>query len=359
MDELKLKSLLISGERTMKEVMHKLDETAEKILFVVDENDKLLGTVTDGDIRRGLINGSRFDESIERIMHRDFTSITLDQPDLKENIKKLMIENKFEQIPVLDHTGIIRDVVLWTDILGDKNIPKKYERKTNQVVVMAGGKGARLDPFTKILPKPLIPIGDKTVIELIMEQFYKYGFYKFIYTLNYKKEYLKLYFKENKFPYSIEWVEEPDFLGTAGSLTLLQDKLNDTFFVINCDSLLDSDYEKILRWHKEHDAVMTIVGCHNEIKIPFGVLELSNGSLNRISEKPIHDVIINTGIYIMEPHALSYIPKGRTVDMNEIIEIISKTEKVSVYPISAGWFDIGQWEEYKKNLGKLGTLEDV
>ncbi len=353
MDRTKLKSLLVSSNQTIKRAMQKLDETAEKILFVVDENDKLLGTVTDGDIRRGLINGSRFDDSLEKVMHKDFTAVTLDQPDLKENIKRLIAENKFEQIPVLDHMGIIRDVVLWTDILGYKETVKTQEIKPNQVVIMAGGKGTRLDPFTKILPKPLIPIGNKTVIELIMDRFCKYGFRNFIYTLNYKKEYLKLYLKENKFPYSIEWVEEPDFLGTAGSLTLLQDKLKDTFFVVNCDSLLDSDFEKILKWHKENDAAMTIIGCHNEVKIPFGVLELLNGSLNRILEKPVHDMIINTGIYVMEPRAVSCIPKGRAVDMNEVIDLISKKEKVSVYPISAGWFDIGQWEEYKKSLEKL------
>jgi len=352
----KLKSLLIFPGTTIKQAMQKLDQTAEKILFVVDDNDRLLGTVTDGDIRRGLINGSRFDENIEKILHKDFTAVTLDQLDLKENIKRLMVEKKFEQIPVLDHMGIVRDVVLWTDILGDKEKSKTHEIKSNQVVIMAGGKGTRLDPFTKILPKPLIPIGDKTIIELIMERFYKCGFHNFVYTLNYKKEYVKLYLKENNFPYSIEWVEEPDFLGTAGSLTLLHDKLKDTFFVVNCDSLLDWDFEEILKWHKENNAAMTIIGCHNEVKIPFGVLELSNGNLNSISEKPVHDMIINTGIYVMEPRVVSLIPKGRAVDMNEAIDLIRERERVSVYPISTGWFDLGQWEEYQKSIKKLGVF---
>lgn len=359
MNREKLNSILISPSMTIKNAMKRLDETAEKILFVVDEKKKLLGTVTDGDIRRGLINGSRFDESVEGVMHKDFTAVTVNQPDLKENAKRLMVKNRFEQIPMLDETGIIRDVLLWTDILGDNDKLKTYEIKHNQVVIMAGGKGTRLDPFTRILPKPLIPVGDKTVIELIMETFSKYGFCNFIYTLNYKKEYIKLYLQENEFPYSIEWVEEPDFLGTAGSLTLLPDILKDTFFVANCDSLLDADFEKILKWHKENAATMTIVGCHNEVKIPFGVLELSNGSLERIMEKPTHDVIINTGIYVMEPHVISYIPKGKAVDMNEVIDLVCKKEKVSVYPISTGWFDIGQWEEYKRSIEELGTFKDI
>lgn len=188
-----------------------------------------------------------------------------------------------------------------------------------------------------------------------MERFNFYGFYKFVYTLNYKKEYIKIYLRENRFPYEIDWVEEPDYLGTAGSLSMLIDKLTDTFFVVNCDSLLDYDYEKLLKWHKENQSAITIIGCHNEIKIPFGVLELSNGNLLKIQEKPTHDVIINTGFYIMEPKVLPYIPQGRQVDMNEVIDLVSSKEKVTVYPISSGWFDIGQWEEYKKNIELLSV----
>ena len=359
MDKVKLKTLLISIDTTVKEAMQKLDETAEKILFVVDNEKRLLGTLTDGDIRRGIINNIGFQDSIKGVIEREFTAIKRGIPEMEEYAKRIMVERKIEQIPILDENNIIVDVVLWTDILGDKEKLKTHEMKSNQVVIMAGGKGTRLDPFTKILPKPLIPIGNKTVIELIMERFYKHGFRNFIYTLNYKKEYLKLYLKENNFPYSIEWVEEPDFLGTAGSLTLLQDKLKDTFFVVNCDSLLDSDFEEILKWHKENDAAMTIVGCHNEVKIHFGVLELSNGRLERILEKPVHDVIINTGIYVMEPHVISCIPKGRAVNMNEVIDLINEKEKVSVYPISTGWFDIGQWEEYQKSVEKLGGRENI
>jgi dTDP-glucose pyrophosphorylase len=359
MDKAKIKSLLIYENATIKQAMQKLNETAEKILFVVDEKTRLLGTVTDGDIRRGIINNAGFQDGIEGVIQREFTAIKQGIPEITEYAKQMMVKRKIEQLPVLDENNVIVDVMLWTDFLGGEVHLKTPTLKQNYVVIMAGGKGMRLDPFTKILPKPLIPIGNKTVIELIMERFYKYGFHNFVYTLNYKKDYLKLYLKENNFPYSIEWVEEPDFLGTAGSLTLLQDKLKDTFFVVNCDSLLDSDFEEILKWHKENNAAMTIIGCHNEVKIPFGVLELSNGRLERILEKPVHDVIINTGIYVMEPHVISCIPKDRKVDMNEVIDLISEKEKVSVYPISTGWFDIGQWDEYRKSLKLLSDSEYV
>lgn len=358
MDKTKLKSLLIAPDMTIKQAMKHLNDAGKKILFVVDKNEKLLGTLTDGDIRRGIIKGYGFNDQIDKLMKKEYFSISSSVKNRKEYVKKLMIEYKIEQIPILDTKDTIVDVVMWTDILEEKKQSEKTRHMSNHVVIMAGGKGTRLDPFTKIFPKPLVPVGDKPVIEIIMERFFQYGFHKFIYTLNYKKEYLKLFLKENNFPYDIDWVEEDDFLGTAGSLVLLKNKIKETFFVVNCDSILDVNFQEILDWHREHEATMTIIGCHNEVKIPFGVLHLSNGRLEKILEKPVHDVVINTGVYIMEPHLISYISEGSRMDMNKLIDIVAKKEKISVFPIYGGWFDIGQWDEYKKSIGKLGCLEN-
>jgi len=354
MDKVKLKTLLIPSDTTLKESMQKLNDTAEQILFVTDEDNKLLGTVTDGDIRRGLINGLKFSDKAEKVMSRWFISFFNDESGKKVKARKMMIKEEVERIPVLDKRGHIIDVILWTDVFGQKESVKQRQFFTNNVVIMAGGKGNRLDPFTKVLPKPLIPIGERPIIEIIMEKLYKCGFHNFIYTLNYKKEYIKLFLKENNFPYSIDWVEEEDYLGTAGSLSLINEKIKDTFFVVNCDSLLDVDYEDVLKWHKEHNASVTIIGCHNEIKIPFGVLEMSDGALKKILEKPAHDVIINTGVYVMEPHIISYIQEGTQIDMNELIDLVADKEKITVYPITDGWFDMGQWEGYKRNVEELG-----
>lgn len=357
MDRKKLRSLLILPETTVRQVIQKLNETQERILFVVDDGEKLIGTVNDGDIRRGIVKDVGFNDRVEQIMHREFLSVRAGT-DL-ERIRALMIETKIQQIPMLDNDGIIIDVFPWTDVLEGKHYAVPKTRHPQQVVIMAGGKGTRLDPFTKILPKPLIPIGNKPVIELIMEKFYHYGFQRFIYTLNYKKEYIKLFLRENQFPYSIDWVEEENFLGTAGSLALLKDKITDTFFVINCDSIMDINFEDIMEWHREQKAAVTIIGCHNEFKIPFGVLEISNGVLKKIVEKPVHDVIINTGVYVMEPRVLSTIPTGRSVDMNDVLDILAAREKVIVYPIYGGWFDIGQWEEYQRNVKALQGQDHV
>lgn len=358
MDKQKLKSLIIPPDATIKFAMQKLNETAEKILFVVDEKERLLGTITDGDIRTGLINGVDFSGLLESVMHREFISIRQGMPGMPEQARRLMIENKIEQVPVLDDYGTVVDVFLWTDILGEKAQTQPPALFDNQVVIMAGGKGTRLDPFTQILPKPLIPVGNKAIIEIIMEKFYFSGFHRFLYTLNYKKEYIKLFLKENPLPYDIDWVDEDEFLGTAGGLSLLRSRINDTFFVTNCDSLMDVDFSDVLKWHKNHKAMMTVIGCHNEIRIPFGVIQFSNGKLEKIMEKPVHDVIINTGVYVIEPAVLELIPQEEHMDMNELIDKVAQTEKVTVYPIYKGWLDIGQWEEYKKSLEKMGDIKE-
>jgi dTDP-glucose pyrophosphorylase len=353
MDKEKIKALCVSPAITLKEAMQKLNDTAEKILFAVNEHQHLEGTLTDGDIRRGLIKGLKFSDEVEKVIRRQYSYIADSEPDREARAQRVMLQKKIEQIPVLNGEKAIVDVILWTELFGRKGQIAPKPAYTNPVVIMAGGKGTRLDPFTKILPKPLIPIGEKPIIEIIMEKFYNKGFENFILTLNYKKEYIKMFVRENDFPYAIDWVEENDFGGTAGSLALLAEKITETFIVSNCDIILDADYANILQWHREHHNLITLVGCHKEIKVPYGILELDNGILKSFVEKPHYDVIINTGVYVMEPDVISFIPKAGHMDMNLLIEAIAQKGKVSVYPVGSGWFDIGQWEEYTKTLKNI------
>jgi dTDP-glucose pyrophosphorylase len=347
----KLNSLLIPVYTTVKQAMQKLDETAEKILFVVDDKKRLLATLTDGDIRRAIIRGSGFTDSIDTVMNQKYVFLRWKPTPLVEEAKELMVVKEIEQLPILDEEGAIVDVILWTDVLDRKPLMTPVQSYMNYVVIMAGGKGTRMDPFTRIFPKPLIPIEEKPIIEVIMDRFYKSGFQKFILTLNYKKEYIKIFLRESNMPYSVEWVEEPVFMGTAGSLSLLRDKLQETFIVANCDSLLDINVGEVLDWHKKQNAAMTVIGCYNEVKIHFGVLELGDGKLKRILEKPTHDVIINTGIYVMEPNVINYIDNGKEENMDRLIgKLIEADEKVTVYPIHSGWLDIGRWDQYKQAL---------
>lgn len=352
----KLQTLLITTHTSIKQAMVKLNETADQILFVVDDKKVVLGTVTDGDIRRGLTNGLMFSEPVEKVMTSRFSFIAYEAINKNEEAKKVMIEREIEQIPVIDNNGCIADVILWTDVFGQKTDRNKRRALPNAVVIMAGGKGTRLDPFTKILPKPLIPIGDKPIIEILMDRFYEYGFSNFIVTLNYKKEYIKMFIKENNFPYEISCVEEGDYTGTAGSLALLADKITDTFLVSNCDIIVNADYSDVLDWHKKEKNLITLIGCHKEVKIPYGTLEMQNGTLKSFTEKPSLDVLINTGIYVLEPEVIKYVPEQGFMDMNTLIDSVSRKGKVSVYPIHEGWLDIGQWDEYRKSIKELGHL---
>ena len=353
MEKAKIESLLISENSTIKQAMQNLNESAQKILFVTDEHQRLLGTITDGDIRRAIIEGAGFTEKIESIMNTNYSYIRWKRTSILEEAKELMVDKLVEQLPILNENNVLVDVILWRDVLDIKPQSAKLPMRlhNNYVVIMAGGKGTRMDPFTRIFPKPLIPIGKKTIIEMIMDRFNKCGFQKFILTLNYKKEFIKLFFHESNLPYTVEWVEEPHFMGTAGSLSMLKEKLQETFIVANCDSLLDFDINEALDWHKTQGAAMTVIGCHNEVKINFGVLEFKNGKLKRILEKPTYDSIINTGIYLIEPKVISYIEENKEIDMDILIgKAIQNNENVIVYPINSGWIDFGRWDQYKQAL---------
>jgi len=357
MNKEKVEQLCLSPLATIKEAIHRLNQTAEKIIFVTDTDKRLLGTITDGDIRRALLKDAPFYQAVTTVMCSQYTLLRAGSTDLLAQAEKLMKVYHLSHIPVLDDEDHICDVVTWHDFLGINlavETPKQWYDTV--VVIMAGGRGSRLDAFTRVLPKPLIPIGDKPIVELIMERFYQSGFHRFLYTLNYKKEYLKLFFKERLFPYEIDWVEEEEFLGTAGSIALLADKLQETFFVVNCDTLLTIDYAEVLNWHWQQEHTLTVIGSHSEVHIPFGVLELSEGKLSRIREKPTHDVIINTGIYVMEPRVLPLIPRGQLHDMDVFLTKLIEIEKeaIGVYPVyGRDWHDIGQWDGYRKTVEQI------
>jgi len=364
MDKLKLKTLQIPADTSIKQAMQKLNDTATKILFVMGENSMLLGTVTDGDIRRGIIRGISLSSSVQEIMSRKFISISADSAHMHKRAREFMHKYLIEHIPVVDSKGIVRDVISWTDCL-DSGASHQAETQGplhTPVIIMAGGKGTRLDPFTKILPKPLIPIGNKPIIEHIMDRFHRNGFNKFIVILNYKKDMIKMYFSENSLPYDISFVEEGDYLGTAGGLSLLKNRFNETFIVTNCDTILEGDYADFFNWHRKMQNVMTIVGSHKEITVPYGVLSMNDGSLNGIDEKPKIDLFVNTGTYVFEPQILQSITEKEHLDMDKLIGKIREKhqDKVGVYPHWGGWFDIGQWDEYRRSLEHIqGQTDDL
>ncbi|MEQ9363541.1 MAG: sugar phosphate nucleotidyltransferase [Leptospirales bacterium] len=333
---------LIAPERTIKDGIVLLNDSAMKILLVVDDQNRLLGTVTDGDIRRGILKEVALSRKIEEIMFKEPRALPVRE---KERALAYMKEFKVTSLPIVDETGVVRDLVMGHAYYNER----EFESRANQVFVLAGGKGTRLSPFTNILPKPLIPVGETPIVELIMRKWKSFGFNRFILSLNYKAEMIKAYFGENPENFDLDFVQEKEFLGTAGSLCLVRGKVKETLLVINCDVLLDVDFDDFFRFHKESGDAATMIGVVHQVKIPYGVIEMQNGKLKNMVEKPEHEIVVNAGIYALEPSVLESVADGEFLDMPGLLERCrQKGGKVSVYPVSTEMIDVGHWEQYER-----------
>ena len=244
---------------------------------------------------------------------------------------------------------------LYTGESGETN--RKRRNPLNvPVVINAGGKGTRLEPFTRVLPKPLIPVGDLPIIELIMQEYQSYACSDFHIIVNYKRELMKAYFADNERRYNIAWYDEEKPLGTGGGLSLLKGKLDSTFFFANCDALLTANYESMLRFHRENGNVITMICAYKNMNIPYGVVEMGpNGSIESMKEKPLVSFLTNTGIYIVEPEVIDDIGKDEAIGFPDIVEREKQMgKKVAVFPVSENdWMDMGQISELEKMRAKL------
>jgi dTDP-glucose pyrophosphorylase len=345
----KCKKILVKPDLSLKAALKQMDMSELQALVVVDEEDKILGIVTDGDMRRAIIKDLDFKTPMQDIMTKN--PIIISYKSNKDDALRLMKKHEIRHIPIIDDRNKIIDIFLWNDFL--KNGEVAYTIKNVPVIIMAGGKGKRLDPFTKILPKPLIPIDEKPVIEVIMDNFKKYGFNKFIIALNYKAEMIKMYFAENPNNYQIEYIQEKDFLGTIGALSLIKDKLDGTSIVSNCDVVIDANYDDLLNYHKQNNNQITILGVSRNINIPYGILNMKNecADFGEIIEKPDYHFIVNSGVYVLEPEVADLIPRNQPVDIPEFLVLAKKKGfRIQVYPVNCSWFDIGEWGEFKKAI---------
>lgn len=338
--------LFIAESESILHSIQKLNDTASQILLVVDESGRLKGTLTDGDIRRAIAGGKDLSSPVGKVCNVSPKTIGSRSP---EKALEVMERYSISRIPVLNVRGEPIDVMYIEDMLSERY---RVEPRPNKVVVMAGGRGSRLDPITKIVPKPLLPVGDKSMLELIMESFAACGFSEFLLSVNYKKDFIKTYLAERSdLPFSISCIEEESFLGTAGSLALMNDRLTETFFVSNCDILVDVNHISALEFHEENGYAFTMIGALKKVNVPYGVIHLRNGEFDRIEEKPDVPLIVNTGVYLLEPSCIDLIGKDEKLDMPDLIKRI-RTEggKVGVFTVHRKWIDIGQWGEYKKVL---------
>lgn len=349
-----MKNITVKPNITIRQAMKKLSQSGEKCLVIIDLNKKLLGTLSDGDLRKGILKGYEMNHSIEQIYQSNPT-VFIDGEYTDENVKRIFAQQRFDLIPVINKKGKLIKILLWDEIL--KNNKKNKKEKLNvPVVIMAGGKGTRLEPFTVVLPKPLVPINDKPIIEHIIERFINVGCLDIYLTVNYKGKILKAFFEELQPEYNVQFIYEKNPLGTAGSLQYLNGKFDKPFFVTNCDIIIKADYASLYEFHQKNNYDITLVASAKEYVIPYGTCEINDdGYLSHINEKPKYDFLINTGLYVLNPDVLSYISKDKFYHITHLIEDLkSKGKKVGVFPVDDDdWIDIGQWAEYKKAIEKF------
>jgi dTDP-glucose pyrophosphorylase len=349
-----MKNLTIKSDGSVKDALKKLSITGEKCLIVTDEESKLLGTLSDGDLRKAILSGAVLGDTIEGIYQLKPTVLVEGSYNI-EKAKKIFIKYKFDLIPIVNQNSVVVDVLIWAKVF--KNGKKEIGQTLDvPVVIMAGGRGSRLEPFTKVLPKPLVPIHDKPIIEHIIERFTELGCSDFHLTVNYKGKILKAYFDELQPNYQVQFIEELEPLGTAGSLQYLHGRFDQPFFVTNCDIIIKADYTNLYEFHHKGSYDITLVASAKEYVIPYGTCELNgDGHLSHINEKPKYDFLVNTGLYVLNPSILDLIPENKFYHITQLIEDAKKRgKKVGVFPIDDdAWIDVGQWGEYKKILEKF------
>lgn len=334
------RKILVSPDHTLLETMKIIDESSLQFAVVVDDKQCLLGTVTDGDIRRGILRGEGLDVPISSVMNAAPMSALTGKKHY--HYKQLMKRKQLKQLPITDELNRVTDVIFADEI--EVTINK------NIVVLMLGGLGARLRPLTNDIPKPMLKIGNKPILETIVDGFKQCGYTNFIFSVNYKKEVIQNYFQNGEsFSITVDYIEEDKRLGTAGALSLLKERPTEPFFVMNGDLLTQVNFEQLMQFHLEHGATATMCVREYEYQIPYGVIETNGTELVAIKEKPIHRSFVNAGIYVLNPEVLNYIPYDEYYDMPTLFEkLIEKESKVSVFPIREYWLDIGRMDDYQK-----------
>ncbi|MCI9008636.1 MAG: NTP transferase domain-containing protein [Lachnospiraceae bacterium] len=339
------KNFCIRPYISVRDAMEQIGNKNPQILFIV-EDKKLMASLTDGDIRRYLLKGGKLTDPVLNAGNREPKFATN-----KSEADALYDSYYIVAVPIINSSDELTDIYF-----GSAQYSAEKARLNIPVVINAGGKGTRLEPYTKILPKPLIPVGDLPIIEHIMQCFAEYGCDMFNIIVNYKKETMKAYFADSDQKYRINWYDEEKPLGTGGGLCYLKGKINETFFFTNCDSLLLSNYESILRFHRENHNVITMVCAYKNIQIPYGVIDMGeDGIIESIKEKPELSFLTNTGIYVVEPEVLDHIECDVSIGFPDIVEkerILDR--KVAIYPVSeSDWLDMGQLSELEKMRKRL------
>ena len=349
-----LTDLLIAPEARLQEALQQLEATERKLLFVAGADARLVGTLTDGDVRRWILAGGELDGRVQDVCNPE--PFTVSQSSDRAWLKHEMLRRRITGVPVVDDGGRIVNVVFLDTLVQDATAGPPPAAIEVPVVIMAGGKGTRLAPFTSVLPKPLIPVGDKTMIEVIVGAFREHGVDDFYLSVNYKSRIIRSYFDELEPPYSVRYLYEDEPLGTVGALHQLAGKIEGDVIVTNCDVIVRADYGDLLQHHRARGNAITLVASLKHFSIPYGVCEIENGGcLKEIREKPAFDFLVNTGLYVFDAGVLDLIPPGRHCDVTDLIALAKADgRRVGVYPIGEkAWIDTGEWSQYRDALTAL------
>lgn len=336
-----MKDHLISQDITLLEALSRINSVAPEplVLFVLDEEMRMVGTLTDGDSRRALIAGASVTDKVERIMHRNFNYMRVEEIDDVKELKRQK-ELKMKLVPVLDKENHIVEII---------NLEKYITRLPIDAVLMAGGKGERLRPLTEKTPKPLLPVGGKAIIDHNIDRLISYGVQHISVTVNYLKEQLEEHFTEPCGDVQVQTVREPKYLGTIGSIRFVKEFHNDTILVMNSDLFTNINYEDFYLHFKEHDAEMSVAAVPYTVSVPYGIFDLEGRDIQGLIEKPTYNYYANAGIYLIKRRALDEIPNDTFFNATDLIEkLISESKKVIRFPLNGTWIDIGNPQEYQK-----------
>lgn len=337
-----MKDHLIIKDITLLEALSRICDLAPEplVLFVIDEEKRMVGTLTDGDSRRALIAGASVSDKVEKIMHRDFNYMRVEDIDDVKEIKRQR-DLKMRLVPVLDAEKHIVEII---------NLEKYNSRLPFDAVLMAGGKGERLRPLTLETPKPLLKVGDKCIIDHNIDRLISYGVKHISVTVNYLKEQIEEHFAEPRGEVQVRTVREPKFLGTIGSIKFVENFHNDTVLVMNSDLFTNINYEDFYLHFREHDADMSVAAVPYSVQVPYGIFKIENRrNITGLVEKPTYDYYANAGIYLIKKSALNLIPEDTFFNATDLIEaLIAAGRKVIRFPLNGTWIDIGNPQEYKR-----------
>jgi len=344
-----IQNIKLTPESTIKQALLTIDNGALQIALIVDDKDTLLGTITDGDIRRGLLQGLNLNDSIKSIIHKNPTVGIIG--DSKEIILQKALAKNLRQIPIIDENRKLIGIQRIEDLI-------RPQTKTNRVILMVGGLGTRLRPLTESTPKPMLKVGNKPILQTIVEKFAEYGFNRSTMCVNYKYEIIKNYFGDGSdFGVKIDYILEETQMGTAGALGLLEEKPDEPFFVMNGDLLTNINFEHLRNHHLEHNATATMCVREYDFQVPYGVVNVNDINIVSIKEKPLHKFFVSAGIYMLSPDVFDTIPKKQFFDMPTLFEkLILAEKKVVSFPLREYWLDIGRMEEYEKANSEYGEV---